>query len=161
MSLPSLHCLSIGSSGDVSSTVRAVVVPSPLAQPRSFRAALERAKAAKGQTARLSLPQALAFRHVRSGLSVDISDQVGAGLGLFAHVVIPVGGFVGFFTGVWAWESDVDSIFKASEKCVQGYMSRFDMWISPSDDDPSREADRLLVLPRTNSEGSSGARCND
>ena len=168
--LPNLHALSLGAPGGTSagdreeSTVLAVVVPSPLNknhQPRSFRAALERAKEAKGQTARLKLPLAPAFRHLRNGLSVDISNQVGAGLGLFTHDLIPVGGFIGLFSGIWAWESDVDSIFKASEKAVQSYMSRFDFWISPCDEGlPNRQADRLLVLPRTNSEVSSGGRYN-
>ena len=40
-------------------------------------------------------------------------------------------------------------------------MSRLDFWISPCDEGlPNRQADRLLVLPRTNSEVSSGVRYN-
>jgi hypothetical protein len=38
--------------------------------------------------------------------------------GLFTKHDIEPGGLVGFFTGVWAWESDVDSVFAPSETCV-------------------------------------------
>ena len=93
--------------------------PSP--SQKSFRAALQSVKA-MGGTLLLDIPDTKAFSHVRPGLQVDNSLVDGGGLGLFTSDDIEAGGFIGFFSGVFAWESDVDQIFKPTETCVQSYV---------------------------------------
>lgn len=142
----------------------------PRGDPKSFRAALEHLRAWTEPGATLSIPTlAAGFRHVRSGLYVAESTISGAGLGLFTSVPIGAGKLVGFFSGVWAYESDVDATFAASEACVQGYIAKWTPWVSPRDEpvpDPAspgqtvRSVDRLIVLPRINAVTTAGDACS-
>jgi len=128
---------------------------------QSFRSALNNANAL-GETV-LNLPtHEKALRHIRPNLFVDHSDKPECGLGLFTSETIEAGGFIGFFTGIFCWESDCDGIFKASEKCIQTYGARWMPFVSPSgiliskDGHQERAADRLIVIPRINADLSEG-----
>ena len=141
--------------------------PPSAAAPTSFRAALTRARATRPGAA-LSIPASSAFRHVRPSLCVAESGIAGAGLGLFTSAAIGAGELVGFYTGVWAYESDVDATFAAREACVQGYVAKWSPWVSPKSQpvphptsgQPVRSVDRLYVLPRINAVPTPGDVCS-
>jgi hypothetical protein len=67
------------------------------------------------------------LRHVRQGLSVYRSTIAGidAGIGIKTLHEIPKGGFVAIFTGVWAYNDDVDASPLRAAPCVRQYAAGF------------------------------------
>jgi len=67
------------------------------------------------------------LKHVRPGLAVfqSIIDGNNAGIGIKTLRDIPRGSFVATFTGVWAYNSDVDASAMRGSACVNHYAAGF------------------------------------
>ena len=125
------------------------------------------------------------FNHMNPKVGVASSTPNGTsrGIGLFACEAMAPGEVVGFFTGVWSCESDVDATLGPKDVCVSNYAAAHDLvlpfqfdrvktWrgeerytcrtsrregssrLEPSGTKPTPTVDRLVVIPRMSSENS-------
>lgn len=109
------------------------------------------------------------LQHVRPGLSViqSIIGGKNVGVGIKTRVGIPTNSFVSVFTGVWAYNDDVDASVLRGAACVRRYAAGFgdlDTYVVDGASVEERgllrsEAHRIMCLVRHDRAGSEAAGC--